>query len=254
MNATPSQARDCLGETDVIILAGGLGTRIKRVLGTTPKVLAPIGGRVFLSLLLHWLGGFGAKRIIIGLGHLSGEVETYLARNSFPGLDIQCLVEPHPLGTGGAIAFLCANPRSDPLMVVNGDSFVDADLCAFLNAHREAGAQASILCTSVAHTGRYGSVELDRRGWIRAFREKAPAGGPGLINAGVYLLGASIIRRLRASGASSLERHILQRMEPGALFGHAGDFTFIDIGTPEDLTRAASVLEPFARPASGVNP
>ncbi len=226
----------------MIILAGGLGTRIKGVLGATPKVLAPIDGRPFLSYLLHWLAGYGAKRIIMGLGHLAGEVETYLARNSFPGLDIQCLIEPKPLGTGGAVAFLCETPRSDPVMIINGDSFVDADLCAFKEAHRRSGAEASILCTTVPEAGRYGSVELDERGQIHAFREKDPAGGPGLINAGVYLLSRAMIDRIRASGAFSLERDILQQTGPDALYGHAGDFTFIDIGTPEDLQRAASVL------------
>ncbi len=230
----------------MIILAGGLGTRIRGVLGTTPKVLAPIGGQPFLALLLGWLAGFGARRIILGLGHLAGEVQAYLGRSSFPGLDIQCMVEPDPLGTGGAIAYLCQTPRSDPVMIVNGDSLVDGDLCAFMEAHHRAAAPASILCTSVENAGRYGSVEIDGKGYIMAFREKDPGAGPGLINAGIYLLGAEMIEELKTSGAFSLERDILQKAPPGALFGLAGDFTFIDIGTPEDLERAAGVLEPFA--------
>ena len=112
------------------MLAGGLGTRIRPVLGDTPKLLAPIGGRPYLWYLLEWLRKFGARRIVLGLGHGAGAVLDYLRAQPAADLDIVTVVEPSPLGTAGAIRFARAHLRSDPVLVLNGDTFVNADLCA----------------------------------------------------------------------------------------------------------------------------
>jgi len=129
---TPARAQ-CLAAVDVFVIAGGLGTRIGSVLGNTPKLLARIGGRPYLAYLLDWLRRFGAKRIVLGLGHQAQAVVDFLDRDKAAGdgLEIVPVIEPRPLGTAGAIRFARGNLRSDPVLIMNGDSFADADLCAF---------------------------------------------------------------------------------------------------------------------------
>ena len=234
----------CLSGIDVVVLAGGRGTRLAGVLGGTPKVLAPIGERPYLSLLLAWLQGFGATRVIFGLGHLAGAVETYLQAHAPEGLACISVVEPEPLGTAGAIHHLASHIRNLPALVLNGDTFVDADLCAFLASHRESGAAGSILCTQVANAGRYGSVEI-QGDKISSFREKNLDGGAGVINAGVYLFELKFLDIIAAAGGPSLETDVFQKLKPGTLNAHAGEFPFLDIGTPEDLARAPAILAPY---------
>ncbi|MEE2760318.1 MAG: sugar phosphate nucleotidyltransferase [Pseudomonadota bacterium] len=233
----------CLEDTDVVVLAGGLGTRLAGVLDGTPKVLAPIGGRPFLSVLLAWLQGFGARRLIFGLGHLADAVEAYLEENTPEGMECVAVVESERLGTAGAIRNLAGHIRNFPVLVMNGDTFVDADLCKYLSGHAVLGMPGSILCTQVAEAGRYGSVDIDGRGRIVGFLEKNSTGGSGgIINAGVYLFERELLDVIIASDGPSLEADVFQKLPPGTLNAHAGKFTFLDIGTPEDLALAPEVL------------
>lgn len=237
--------RSCLADIDVVILAGGLGTRLRPVLSAKPKVLAPVGDLTFLDILLDRLAGFGAKRVILALGHLAGEVEAYLAGHPREDLAVQCFIEPAPLGTAGAIRFVRPHIQSKTVLVLNGDSLVDADLCAFVATHRSSGATGTLLCARVADTGRYGTVVIDAAGRIADFREKTGQIVPGTINAGAYLMEPALLDKIEESSGSSLERDIFQVLPPGTLAGHSGDFPFLDIGTPEDLARAGAFLERF---------
>jgi len=234
----------CLKDIDVVILAGGLGTRLASVLADTPKVLAPIDGQPYLAVLLRWLKRYGVSRIVFGLGHLAGSVITYLEAVMPEGTEFETIVEERPLGTGGAIANLRTSIRTNPVLILNGDSFVNADLCAFLDSHRLSGADSSILCTEVLDTSRFGTVQISEDKRIIEFKEKQPGGGVGLINAGVYLFGPDMIARIAASGPS-LENDVFQKLPPGTLHAMAGEFTFLDIGTLEDLAKAPDVLAPY---------
>jgi mannose-1-phosphate guanylyltransferase len=231
----------CLSDIDVVVLAGGLGTRISSVLKETPKLLAPIGDRPYLDFLLTWLISFGAKRIIFGLGHLAGSVSDYLNDNPPKGIEIVTIVESKPLGTGGAIANVRPALKSNPVLVMNGDSFVDADLCDFLAHHSNEKVSASILCTEVGDASRYGAVTLDEKNRVVAFQEKNDAAAPGLINAGIYVFDTNTIQEIADSGPS-LESDFFQKIPAGRLAAMSGDFTFLDIGTPEDLALAPEVL------------
>ena len=231
-------------DIDVVVLAGGLGTRLAGVLTDTPKVLAPVGDRPYLALLLQWLKKFGAARIVFGLGHLAGSVATYLEKYAPEDIQIEMVIEQQPLGTGGAIANLRNSIHTNPVLILNGDSFVDADLCKFLDSHLMSGADSSLLCVQVPDTSRFGSVLVGADDRILEFQEKQPGRGGGLINAGVYLFGPDMIARIADSGPS-LENDVFQKLPAGALHSMAGEFTFLDIGTPEDLSRAPDVLEPF---------
>ncbi len=239
----PQGPGDCLAEIEVAVLAGGLGTRLGGVIEGTPKVLAPIAGRPYLAYLLDWLVGFGARRIVLCLGHLAKAILDYLETEPPHGCDLVPVVEPTPLGTAGALRHARAELRSDPVMVVNGDSFVDADLCAFLASHKVSGAEGSILCAEVAHAGRYGRVDLSSNGRIRRFIEKDPLEtSAALVNAGVYLLSAALLDRIASGSEKSLEHDVFEALPAGTLNAMTGPFTFIDIGTPDSLAQAPKVL------------
>ena len=236
----------CLAGIDVIVLAGGLGTRIRAVLGDRPKVLAPVGDRPLLEHLLDGFEAYGADRVVLCLGHQAEPVIDFIRRQPPRRVAIVPVIEPQPLGTAGALAFARPHLRPGPVMVLNGDTLVDADLCAFVAFHRAAagsdgtGVAASLLCLEMADTGRYGRVEVSD-GRIQRFVEKdAAAHGPGIINAGVYLLGSALLDTLVAGQPASIERDVFQRLPPGQLGAAVGRFRFVDLGTPASLDEAQS--------------
>ena len=229
---------------DVAVLAGGLGSRLRTVLGDDlPKILAPVGKRVFLDIVVDWLTGYGAARLILCLGHHGAKVANRAARRQDQGLEIIPLIEPMPMGTGGALRFATPYFRSDPVLVLNGDSWTSADLSQFLAEHRAKNSFISMLCVRVPNAARYGSVELADDGTIARFLEKAPSPSPGLINAGVYLLSQQALRALESSQAQSFERDFLETAAGGRIRAHVcADATFIDIGTPESYATAEFAL------------
>jgi NDP-sugar pyrophosphorylase family protein len=235
----------CLDALDVFVIAGGLGTRLGPVLGDTPKLLAPISGRPYLAYLLDWLWRFGAARIVLGLGHRASAIIDFLNLDtgSHSDLTVVTVTEPRPLGTAGAIRFARPQLRTDPVLIMNGDSFADADLCQFVERHHAAKAKATLLCAMVDDAGRYGRVELDPRGRIHRFIEKDPQfHGSGVVNAGVYLFSAAMLDEIAAGNATSLERDVFECAPAGSLDAFAGRFRFIDIGTPESLALAGEVI------------
>jgi mannose-1-phosphate guanylyltransferase len=239
-----STASNCLSAVDVLVLAGGLGTRIRTVLGETPKLLAPIGGRTYLDYLLDWLARFGPRRVVLGLGYRAEAIAAHLARREHKTPAIEILVEPQPLGTAGAIRFARPALASDPALIVNGDSFGDVDLCKFYDYHRGQGKAGTMLCTLVDDAGRYGRVQLDEHGKvIIGFIEKDPTfHGRALINAGMYFLSASLLDAIAAGDATSLEKDVFERLSPTSLAAFTECANFIDIGTPESLAQADRVF------------
>jgi NDP-sugar pyrophosphorylase family protein len=229
----------CLATIDVLVLAGGLGTRIRPVLGDTPKLLAPVAGQTYLDHLLDWLARFGARRGVLALGHRAEAIVAHLARHARDDIAVETVIEPQPLGTAGAIRWARAELRSDPVLVINGDSFADVDLCEFLAHHRRAGATATLLCATVADAGRYGRVRVDKEGTIAGFAEKdATFRGAALVNAGMYFISAALLNAIASETASSLERDVFERLPPGSLAAFTQCGNFIDIGTPESLALA----------------
>ena len=237
-----------LAGIDVAMLAGGLGTRIQGVLGSVPKVLAPIHGRPFLEHAIDWLTGFGVRRLVLCLGHRADAVIDHLAGRAVKAVDggaleLVTMVEPAPLGTKGALAFARAALTSDPVFVLNGDSFVEADLAGFVARHRASGAGVSILCAEVADAERYGRIETTATGFVARFVEKDPEHrGPGLISVGLYLISAALLDRLLTLPGASLERDFLQILPPGTIRAEVTTGAFIDIGTPQSLAAAPSVV------------
>jgi NDP-sugar pyrophosphorylase family protein len=234
----PNHNRE-LSEVSAFILAGGFGTRARTVLGDTPKLLAPLSGRPYLDYLVAWLKRFGIRRITLGLGYQSDKIADFLSANPYRNMEINIVVEDEPLGTAGAIALAREAITGAPILVLNGDSYVSADLGLFFEFHQSGGFDSSLICTEIQDAGRYGSVEVDSHNHISCFREKDPSSNvPGFINAGVYLLGNDLLDSISILGKGSIEHDIFSKASGSMLGAYCGKFSFIDFGTPDSYKLA----------------
>jgi NDP-sugar pyrophosphorylase family protein len=236
--------RKPLSNIDVIVLAGGLGTRIRDVIGGIPKILAPINGIPFLDHLLRHLAAMGGRHVIISLGHLAGKVVDYLAANQQPEPNVRTVIELEPMGTAGGVRLSGAKAEQFPLLVMNGDTWCDADLNAFANDYQASGAEISMLCVEVEDVSRYGRVERTPDGMIAEFVEKDSENhSPGLINGGIYLISKSAFTALQSSKGKSLELDFLERQPAGTIQCYvARGAQFVDIGTPSSLASASDII------------
>lgn len=222
-----------------IVLAGGLGTRLRSVVSDVPKPLAPIHGRPFLAYLLDYLGGHGIRRVTLAVGYRGGQVEEGFGESHGP-LALTYSYEDEPLGTGGAVRQALNVVNADePAWVINGDTFFACDLGACAKTHRDATADVTLALKRVAVADRYGLVEVGDSGLVDRFREKRPGAG-GLINAGVYLLEPGALLRFDLPApAFSLERDFLEaHLLDLRVAASVQDGYFVDIGIPEDYARA----------------
>jgi NDP-sugar pyrophosphorylase family protein len=223
--------------TSAAILAGGLGTRLRPVLGTKPKVLAEVAGRPFLSRLLAHLARWGVKHVVLATGYRSEEVEAFAGDGSAWGLAIEISREETTLGTGGAVRRAAPFLRSDPFLVLNGDTFVDADPGLLLADHLAHDALATLVAVRVPDRSRFGSLRTDPSGRMLGFIEKGP-GGEGYVNAGVYALSRAALGRLPPTDPCSLETDLFPTLLESGLRAFRIDAPFLDIGTPDSLREA----------------
>src|SRR3954471_21886553 len=160
------------GDCDVAVLAGGLGTRLRGSIGALPKVLAPVAGRPFLDILLDQIARQGFRRVVLLLGYRADAVEAHLAQARRTDLAIETVIETAPLGTAGALRGALPRLASDPVVVMNGDTFVEFDAAAVLAALGASDAAAALVAVRVPDAGRYGALALDGAGRVARFLEK----------------------------------------------------------------------------------
>ena len=227
-----------LAAVDVLILCGGMGTRLREAVPDLPKGLAPIGGTPFLDILVERLVRQGSRRIVFCVGHRKEQIiERYAAR-----ADVECAfsTEDAPLGTGGAVLNAMKLVRSATVLVMNGDSLCDVDLRAFHEFHATRGGAMSIVVGEPRGRDDGGQVRLDDSGRIESFAEKGPAGEPGgYINAGVYLIERDALGADGRPPPLSLEYDVfpqLVRAQP--CYAHVVPGGVLDIGTPERYAQA----------------
>ncbi len=228
---------------EAIVLAGGLGTRLASRLEGIPKAMAPVAGRPFLEILLKQTERAGCTRILLSVGHLRGVIQDYFGP-AFRGLTLEYVVEDAPLGTGGAIRKALEQANERAVLVLNGDTFLDADYAAMFEFHQAEGSALTIAVTQQADVARYGRVRIEEKR-IVGFEEKGRP-GPGYINAGAYVVEREIAWPAALGERFSFERDFLMpetsRLRPAA-FEVEG--FFLDIGVPEDLDRAQNELALF---------
>lgn len=220
-----------------MILAGGLGTCLRSSVGGLPKVLAPVNDRPFLSYLLDQLLQAGFSRVILCTGYGADQIEKAFGE-VYENVTIEYSREPRPLGTGGALRYASPRIGTSEILVMNGDSFINADLIRFMAWYFEKGLDAALLLKYLSNTSQYGRIEIDNDGRVRCFKEKAAKNGPGLINAGVYVLKRSLLELIPSGSFFSLERGFLTPLVGGRLYGYRSEGDFIDIGTPKSYASA----------------
>ena len=220
---------------EAIVLAGGLGTRLKQVLPNLPKPMAPIAGRPFLEILLGTLALKGIDRVVLSLGFMAEKITDYFGAN-FAGMELVYVVEDKPLGTGGAVRFAMEMCLEDHVFVFNGDTFLDLEIDALDECWHQ-NQRPVIVARQVIDTARYGSLVVEK-GRVIGFTEKGPI-GHGLINAGCYVFNRGQLDGFALNQAFSLELDYLAKVVRNSPFEvFVTSCKFIDIGVPEDYKRA----------------
>lgn len=229
---------------EVVILAGGLGTRLRSVLGDEiPKCMAPIAGRPFLWYLLKYLTRYNVSHVVLSVGHLRHTIIDWVDKHGaeFPFV-FDYSVEKTPLGTGGGIKLALSKTSGNDVLVLNGDTYFDVDLNSFYEQHCKCLSSVSLALKPMEKFDRYGAVEVDQRHIIEVFREKQYC-KVGLINGGVYLINKQNTDYKTLPTKFSFEKEVL---EPGVqnhnIYGFDFEGYFIDIGIPEDYVRANEEL------------
>lgn len=227
---------------DAIILCGGQGTRLARVVADVPKPLAPVSKKPFLDYLLAFLARSQAVRsATLAVHHLAERITRYYATHRAP-LPLSIVQEEKPLGTGGAIMNCLGSVEGPTFLSLNGDSICGGDLEGLIERHRSSDPGMTLALIEVPDTSRYGRTILDASGRIVEFSEKAASAGPGLINAGIYVIDRDVLEPWSGE-ALSMERDILPcAVRNGLVRGVELSGPFIDIGLPETYAAAAEFM------------
>ncbi len=232
-------------QREAIILAGGLGTRLRDVVEDIPKVMAPVGGKPFLEYLLAYLESIDFKRIVLSVGYRHESILSHF-KTGFGKLSIDYTIEKEPLGTGGGIRLALEACLSPEVFIFNGDTLFLADPGRLEAFHHEQDARLSLCLKKTDDSSRYGSVVLEHDR-IRGFAERGNPGG-GLINGGIYLLSRPWLLSMDLPEKFSFEKDLLVPLAArGDLRGMVSEAYFIDIGVPEDYRRAGKELPDLER-------
>jgi len=229
--------------TTAIILAGGMGTRLRSAVPDLPKPMAPVSGRPFLEHQMDYWIGRGVNRFVISVGYMKEVIMDHFGK-SYQATPLTYAIEEEPLGTGGGL-LLAAQGLSEPFLVLNGDTFFEVDLAELLKFHAEHSSEWTFSLFRANEVGRYMGIDVKADGEIVSL--KSGTGQPGrLANGGVYLMNPSVLSKTATVPGQklSLEDDLIPSFlaEGGKLYGLECSGSFIDIGVPQDYFRAADVL------------
>lgn len=232
--------RPDLKDIYVIILCGGLGKRLRPAVSDRPKVLAEIKDKTFLDILLDNLRGYGFKNIILCVGYLKEQIKDHF--NYDKDFNIIFSEEYESLGTGGALKNAGSLIKSDPFIVLNGDSICDLNFKDFLDYHVNKRALMSMVLTRLQNTGDYGNVVIDGSNRIISFEEKIDTKVECLINAGVYMMQKEVFSYMPEEEKFSLEYDLFPKLVNYKCYGFITENELIDIGTPERYKKAIHLI------------
>jgi mannose-1-phosphate guanylyltransferase len=230
-----------------LVLVGGEGTRLRPLTNTIPKPIVPLAGRPFISYMVDWLAGHGVEEIVFACGFMPDAMREVLGEGQPGGPSLSYVAEPEALGTAGAIRFAGAELR-DRFLALNGDVLTDLDLSALMRSHEEHGALATLGLYPVDDPSSYGLVRRDSDDAVVEFLEKpgedGRAAGEAEINAGIYVLERSLLDRISADRAVSIEREVFPQLIGEGLYGLRLEGYWMDIGTPDRYLQASwDILE-----------
>lgn len=224
-----------------IILAGGLGTRLRSAVPDLPKCMAPVAGKPFISHVIEYCIEQGIINFILSLGYKSEIIIKYI-NDQYSQLNVQYVIEKTPLGTGGAIQLACAKANDKTVLVLNGDTLYKVDVTQLAAFHEKQNADCTMALKPMKNFNRYGVVELNENGSVISFQEKKMY-LLGTINGGVYILNTKKFINEKFSKTFSFEKDYLEKfIRLRKIIGLVQDDYFIDIGIPEDFETANKEL------------
>jgi NDP-sugar pyrophosphorylase family protein len=216
----------------VIVLAGGRGTRLQELTADTPKPLLPIRGRPFIEYIVLQLRGYGFRRFILASGYLADRLQSHFGSGRRLGVEIIHSVEQEPLGTAGALRLAAAHVTSERWLVVNGDTFFDADPRPVLESVID-NVVVSLAITPVTDDDRSGRVVQSATGRVEKFIPAGGQRGPGSVSVGVYGMSRRLVEWIPPAGPSSLEHDVLPDLvSRGLVAAVERRGYFVDIGLP----------------------
>jgi len=234
-----------------IILAGGLGTRLRSEVPDLPKPMAPINGRPFLSYLMDYWIGQGVCRIILSVGYKSHAIQDYYG-DCYKDAALEYSVEETLLGTGGGLLWSLRKLQDEKnILVLNGDTFFAVDMAGLKKSHESTCSDVTMALLDVADNDRYGGVSMDQDGHVMSLDSSREGATNRRVNGGVYLMSRHLFEGCDASALPqrcSLEDELFPTwLNSGeSVSGYLSSGMFIDIGVPEDYKRASLLLaEPF---------
>lgn len=225
-----------------VVLVGGFGTRLRPLTTSTPKQMLPVVNRLMIERVVEHLGRHGVSTAVLALGYRPDAFVDAYPSGRCAGVDLHYAVEPEPLDTAGAIRFAALDAGIDArFLVVNGDVLTDLDVSALVARHEASGAEGTIALHRVTDPSAFGVVPTAADGQVTAFIEKPPPGEAptDLINAGTYVLEASVLKRIPANQRVNVERVTFPAMvADGSLYAFDGETYWIDAGTPSTYLAA----------------
>jgi len=220
-----------------IILAGGLGTRLRSVVSELPKCMAPVAGKPFLHYVIAHLQQEGIQNFIFSVGYKSESIISFI-KNNYSDIEYQFSIEEEPLGTGGAIQLAIGKTTKKNILICNGDTLFNVHVDELNNFHVQHNSDCTLCLKPMNSFDRYGVVELDNDHLIISFKEKQFYEN-GLINGGVYALKTETFLNKDLPEKFSFEKDYLERFaDERKIYGLIQNEYFIDIGIPEDYEKA----------------
>ncbi len=230
---------------EIIVLAGGLGTRLRSVVSDLPKCMAPVNGKPFIAYVINYFQQQGVNNFIFSLGYKYEKIIEYLSEfiTNDSRFTFKYSIEEEPLGTGGAIKKTCALVNNENVFITNGDTLFNADTLLLKNFHYIKKADCTLALKPMQNFSRYGVIELNEDESLKKFGEKRYYEN-GLINGGLYMLNVIKFLSEPLPEKFSFETDYLEKFyNKRSMFGLVQDKYFIDIGIPEDYERAQEELK-----------
>ena len=231
-----------LSQVTAVILAGGLGTRLRKAVSNQPKVMAEVNGKPFLYYVLDQLAEVDIKRVVISTGYMADKIEEVIGF-SYKGLKVDYSWEESPLGTGGALKLAGQSISTKYCLVMNGDSYTEFDPVSLFRSHKQKNASIVLLAKMLSGASRFGTIQMNEQNEIIRFMEKESSTGIGLINAGIYIMKTSTLQKIPNKTPCSLEYDFFPAMIGQNIYGYETKGDFIDIGTVESYAKAETFFE-----------
>jgi D-glycero-alpha-D-manno-heptose 1-phosphate guanylyltransferase len=226
---------------EAILLAGGLGTRLRSAVPDLPKCMAPVNGIPFIAYVIDYLQQQGIERFILSLGYKSEAIINFI-QQQYRGLNIQFVIEKEPLGTGGAIYLAAKKATEQNVLIANGDTLFKINTEALANTHFNNYAECTLSLKLMHDFERYGVVTLNQYQQVISFQEKKFY-EEGLINGGIYALNVEAFLHKKFEEIFSFEKDYLEKYyTEQKMYGSIQDGYFIDIGIPKDYIKAQKEL------------